>query len=305
MNCRDLTHLVEGRSFGSLTKEERYACEAHAQSCHHCAPAWVAYARLAVVRIPPMPPDLAVRCRTLASARTQGSVLRFVPRGMTIVLGAFVVLAAAAGAITVHLVNAHAPQPREAEDVSLEAVTQVAIVQPPAPQYSPGIDQVESGEPAVAAVVLDDAASAHAQTTPSVEPQHKTAEEIIAINDLNRDGIVTREEAAIVNGNLYFTWNAVYDMDHDDRVDLAELKRAITEVQVGTALVKLTGNSGGYMAGARPEAILANNDLDEDGVVTREEAKKAGKALIRMWHSYDLNKDGTVEFAELAKAQGY
>jgi hypothetical protein len=79
----------------------------------------------------------------------------------------------------------------------------------------------------------------------------------------------------------------------------------MTEVQVGTELVKITGNSGGLMAGARPEVILANNDLNEDGVVTREEASKAGRALARMWDSYDLDKSGTVEFVELAKAQGY
>lgn len=289
MKCSDLTRLVEDWNDGSLTEEGRFACEAHAQSCRHCAPAWVACARLAAVRIPPMPPELAARCRTLAAAPTRGSVLRFVPRGMTIVLGGFMVLAAAAGAIAVHRVNSSALQAREAEGVALEVATQVATVQPPVPQYVP----------------LELAGDAQAQNASLADPLHKTAEEIIAINDLNGDGIVTREEAATVNGNLNFMWGAVYDMDRDDRLDLAELQRAMTEVQVGTELVKITGNSGGLMAGARPEAILANNDLNEDGVVTREEASKAGRALARMWDSYDLDKSGTVEFVELAKAQGY
>src|SRR5690606_4648166 len=173
------------------------------------------------------------------------------------------------------------------------------------PHNSPGIDDVESKTPAIAAVPSDAAGATQAPSTSLAEPLHKTAEEIIATNDLNRDGIVTREEAATVNGNLYFLWDAVYDMDRDARLVLAELQRAMTEVQVGTELVKITGNSGGLMAGARPEAILANNDLNEDGVVTREEASKAGRALARMWDSYDIDKSGTVQLVEHAKAQGY
>ncbi len=303
MNCRDLTRLVDSRIFGSLTEAERRDGEAHANSCRHCAPVWVAYARLAAVRIPPMPPELATRCRTLAAARAQGSVLRFAPRGMVLAVGGFVVLAAAASVLTVHLVTAPAPQRKE-----------VATAQPQVPQDNPRIDQVENGEPdmnksksiTVAAVALGAAAAVQAQAAqPVAEPRQKTAEEIIAINDLNRDGIVTQEEAAKVNGTLYVMWSAVYDMDRDGRVDVAELKRAMTEVQVGTAVDKITGQSGGNMAATRPEAIMTNNDLNKDGVVTKEEATKAGKALIRMWDSYDLNKDGKVELAELARAQGY
>jgi hypothetical protein len=145
-----------------------------------------------------------------------------------------------------------------------------------------------------------------AQTAPpAAEPRQRTAEEIIAANDLNADGIVTRDEAAKVNGNLFVMWDAVYDMDRDGRMDVAELKRAMQEVQVGTAIDRITGNSGGNMAAARPEAILASNDLDKNGVVTKEEAAKAARALIRMWDSYDLNRDGIVDLAELTKGQGY
>lgn len=156
------------------------------------------------------------------------------------------------------------------------------------------------------AVALGVAAAVPAQTAPPAEtPQRRTAEEIIAANDLNKDGIVTRDEAAKVNGNLFVMWDDVYDMDRNGRIDVTELKRAMQEVEVGTAMDRLTGNSGGNMAAARPEAILASNDLNKDGVVTREEAKSAGRALIRMWDSYDLNKDGSVDLAELARAQGY
>lgn len=305
MKCRDLASLVEERSFGSLSAAEQRECEAHAGSCRRCAPVWVAYARLAASRIPPMPPGLAERCRTLAVARAQGSVLRFAPRGMAIAVGGFVVLAAAAGAITVHLVNAHAPQPQQAAPPRPQAT-----VSPPVPP----MDHVENGDPdmnksasvTATAVALGVAAAVPAQTAPPAEtPQRRTAEEIIAANDLNKDGIVTRDEAAKVNGNLFVMWDDVYDMDRNGRIDVTELKRAMQEVEVGTAMDRLTGNSGGNMAAARPEAILASNDLNKDGVVTREEAKSAGRALIRMWDSYDLNKDGSVDLAELARAQGY
>lgn len=314
MNCRDIGHLVEDRSFGSLNEAERREGEAHAKSCRHCAPVWVAYAPLAAVRVPPMPPELAAQCRTLVAARAQSSVLRFVPRGMMGVVGGFVVLAAAAGALTVHFVTAPAPQRNAAAEAPLQAETPAATAPPPVPPYTPSIDQADNGEPdmnksksiAVAAVALGAVVAAQAQTAPPVaERRIKTAEEIIATNDLNGDGIVTRAEAAKVNGNLYVMWNDVYDTDHDDRVDVAELKRAMGDVQVGTAVDKITGNSGGNMAAARPEAIMANNDLNKDGVITKEEAVKSGKALARMWDSYDLNKDGKVELAELAKAQGY
>lgn len=305
MNCRDLARLVESRRFESLNAAERHECEAHARSCRHCAPVWVGYARLAAIRIPPMPPDLAARCKALAAARAQGSVLRFARRGVVIAAGGFVVLAAAAGAFTVHLLNSPAPAPEEALPL-LPAATVSPAVSP--------MDHVENGDPdmnksmsiTAAAIALGVASNVQAQTAPAAEePRRRTAEEIIAANDLNKDGIVTRDEAAKVNGNLYVMWDAVYDLDRDGRLDVVELKRAMLEVEVGTAVDKMTGNSGGNMAAARPEAILASNDLNKDGVVTKEEAKTAGRALIRMWDSYDLNKDGIVELSELAKAQGY
>jgi Ca2+-binding EF-hand superfamily protein len=233
---------------------------------------------------------------------------------MVLAVGGFVVLAAAAGVLTARLVGIASTQRHEAPTPPPQAV---APVEPAAPALLPSMppnEDVQQGDPAmkksksskVAAVALGAATLMQAQQpAPAAEPQKKTAEEIIATNDLNGDGIVTLEEAAKVNGNLYVMFSAVYDADHDGRLDVAELKRGMGEVEVGTALVKITGESGGNMAAARPETILANNDLDKDGIVTKEEAKTAGKALYRMWDSYDLNKDGKVEYAELAKAQGY
>jgi hypothetical protein len=311
MNCRDLDHLVANRPFASLGEAERREGEAHATACRHCAPTWVAYARLATVRVPPMPAELAARCRALAATHTQRSVLRFVPRGAVLAAGGLLVLAAAAGVITTHLINASAP-PRVD---SAEAPMQVAAKVPAPPAITPdtptiqhddqGENEMTKSKSIAAAIALGAAAAAAQAPAQAEEPRVKTAEEIIAANDVNGDGIVTLEEAAKVNGNLYVMFSAVYDQDHDGRLDVAELKRGMGEVEVGTALVKITGESGGNMAAARPETIMANNDLNKDGIITREEAKTAGKALARMWDSYDLNKDGKVEYAELAKAQGY
>lgn len=55
---------------------------------------------------------------------------------------------------------------------------------------------------------------------------------------------------------------------------------------------------------AKPSAIMTSNDLNKDGVVTKEEATTAGKALIRLWNAYDLNKDGVVDDAEITRASG-
>lgn len=41
-----------------------------------------------------------------------------------------------------------------------------------------------------------------------------------------------------------------------------------------------------------PETVLAANDQNGDGVVTKAEAEVANKSLFQMWNLYDSNKDG-------------
>lgn len=66
------------------------------------------------------------------------------------------------------------------------------------------------------------------------------------------------------------------------------------------------GASGGQQISA--EQVMANNDLNKDGSVTKQEATKADKQLIRLWDSFDMNGDGKVDISEvrktLALAQG-
>ena len=51
-----------------------------------------------------------------------------------------------------------------------------------------------------------------------------------------------------------------------------------------------------------PEFVMANNDLNKDGIITREEADKAGRQLAQNWDTFDLNKDGKVDTGELTQA---
>jgi hypothetical protein len=59
------------------------------------------------------------------------------------------------------------------------------------------------------------------------------------------------------------------------------------------------GAPGG--AGTLPdnETILANNDGNGDGEITRAEAEEAGVNLITAWDNFDTDSDGKVTVAEL------
>jgi len=48
-----------------------------------------------------------------------------------------------------------------------------------------------------------------------------------------------------------------------------------------------------------PEQIMADNDLNEDGVITREEAQEAGTPLAMFFDMLDSNGDGQITMEEL------
>jgi hypothetical protein len=50
-----------------------------------------------------------------------------------------------------------------------------------------------------------------------------------------------------------------------------------------------------------PETVLANNDANKDGIITKEEATKAARNLILRWDAADLNKDNKVDMEEIKK----
>jgi hypothetical protein len=74
---------------------------------------------------------------------------------------------------------------------------------------------------------------------------------------------------------------------------------------VATAEEKITGERSSGPGMVKPEQVIASNDQNGDGIVTKEEATKFGGGLARLWQIYDIDKDGKVDAAEVAKAQNY
>ncbi len=132
------------------------------------------------------------------------------------------------------------------------------------------------------------------------------AEKIMADNDLNSDGIVTREEASAANKRLTFQWD-LYDRDRNGMVTATEVASFTDRLEIGTAVEKLGGDplAAGLARKPTPTEIIAANDQDGDGIVTREEATKARRATISMWHLFDLNNDDRLDAAEVATSTGY
>ena len=49
------------------------------------------------------------------------------------------------------------------------------------------------------------------------------------------------------------------------------------------------------------EFVMANNDLNKDGIITKEEATKAARTLAQVWDLFDANMDGKVDAEEIKK----
>jgi hypothetical protein len=129
MNCQDITRIVDARSLDTLTDIERRDAETHARACPHCAPLWFAHSRLAAARIPAMPPELSVRCLTLA-ARAHTSAPRHASRRIMVVVGSVIVLAAAAAMLTTKLINPPASQSQDSANAAPQSSTPPATPQP-------------------------------------------------------------------------------------------------------------------------------------------------------------------------------
>lgn len=95
MNCADVTRIVNTGSYAKVSEVERDAVAAHARTCRDCAAVWATHARLAGLRIPPMPAELTLRCQTLGAVGPQS--MRNPLRRLTVV-GGLAALAAAAAA---------------------------------------------------------------------------------------------------------------------------------------------------------------------------------------------------------------
>jgi hypothetical protein len=152
MNCQDITRLIDAGNFGALTDVERHDAELHAHGCRHCTPLWIPHSRLAMQRIPAMPPELSVRCLTLA-ARTPVQTPRHASRRIMVVVGSLVVLAAAATMLVGKLINSSTSARQE----SANAAAPIAPAAPAQPQDA----QVTATQS-----VPDPAASPEAEASP-------------------------------------------------------------------------------------------------------------------------------------------
>lgn len=64
---------------------------------------------------------------------------------------------------------------------------------------------------------------------------------------------------------------------------------------------QVVGGSSRSVPQDQAATAFANNDLNEDGVISKAEAASAGGRLIASWDKFDLNKDGKADKAEIAK----
>jgi Ca2+-binding EF-hand superfamily protein len=127
---------------------------------------------------------------------------------------------------------------------------------------------------------------------PVVERGTGDPKQVMAANDQNGDGRVTKQEADAANKSLSQMWDA-YDTNKDGIVDAEEVAQVnATYFAVAKTQARKTG----------PDAIIMANDKDGDGIVTRAEAQQVNRSLIANWSMYDLNKDGRTDRYEIARA---
>lgn len=137
MNCQDITRIANSGNFAELREAERAAAAAHARTCRYCAPLWAAHSRLAGLQIPPMPAELALRCRSLAAMPATESSGRSASRRL-ILLGALVVTAAAAAMLAMYLGGNPTSEAPSAATVRTAANDVAPAI--PAPQVAPPAD---------------------------------------------------------------------------------------------------------------------------------------------------------------------
>lgn len=137
-------------------------------------------------------------------------------------------------------------------------------------------------------VAKKDIQSGTGSTGDEAPSRRVTTKEVIANNDRDGDGVITKQEASESRRSLIQMWDS-YDLNRDDKVDAEEIAAA---------------SVAGRPTTERLKEIIIYNDLNDDGVVTRDEAAKTNKMLIKQWDMYDINKDGMVNLAEMAKASG-
>jgi hypothetical protein len=66
-----------------------------------------------------------------------------------------------------------------------------------------------------------------------------------------------------------------------------------------SALISFALGAAHAQAPVTAEFVMANNDLNKDGVISHDEANKAGRQLAQTWAFFDTNQDEKVTMEEL------
>jgi Ca2+-binding EF-hand superfamily protein len=173
-------------------------------------------------------------------------------------------------------------------------------VRPVAARVPPGSTKPVSTAGQVASPAPPEPSSATATERPNTSPGNRNpdAGTVMGSNDLNKDGIITRDEAKSANKLLAFAWDR-YDLNKDGMVTPQEVEESAAKGAQGP------GSGGGLGGGTRripPSSVLSTNDVNGDGIITRDEARSVDKNLNRSWETYDTNMDGVVDANELKRA---
>jgi hypothetical protein len=109
MNCQDVTRIIDTSGSCALAAAERSQVEGHVHTCPSCAAVWPVHSALMLSVVPPMPPELAVRCRTAWAFAPGTSTRQAAGRRLTLI-GSAVALAAAAGVLALWMSGQPAPE---------------------------------------------------------------------------------------------------------------------------------------------------------------------------------------------------
>lgn len=132
-----------------------------------------------------------------------------------------------------------------------------------------------------------------------------TVESVMVNNDLNKDGLITRDEATRAGARLIQQWD-MYDLDKNNKVDKSEIAQGLALAAAANASPSSVGGVGSVVVLTAPplptaEAVMENSDLNKDGLITRAEATSSGPRLVQQWDMYDVNKDNKLDKAEIAQ----
>lgn len=225
MNCEDISRIADTGSFNRLGDAERRAAEAHALTCRRCAAVWAAHSRLATLRIPPMPAELSMRCRTLAAQAGRGRQgLKWLP------IASGLVAVSAAAWMLGQVLSTPAP----------EAPPEVAMPVPasdPVPESLP-----EAAAPTVVAVPEPDpappvVAQAEAALPLLLPPSTPSAARTAAIGQSGQDALqkAVERHPELVEGPLIDDWYVVGLVMQSDGKAIDSMARLSLRGQQGDA----------------------------------------------------------------------